>query len=253
MGKLARINAERRVAEGRSYANKTMEQFDGFAALRNGLRRLATERKEWAGYPMPLQDNPLVVEPSYPLAKELMSIGRDPAVEEEDKAGRKVRNAFWSTQRRSTVYIWNEGDRIEWGTLPGVHHISHDIRTLGASDVWGIEQEHNAVQLLGSLVEHRVFKQYLLTGMFIEASPRSGVHYLFRRLKPTVAIRLTGKGPRILAALCMHPIAYYEGSWAGAMTPTDDIVAHLMLMRGDEVMFWRRCNQHAPYRPEAGL
>lgn len=30
-------------------------------------------------------------------------------------------------------------------------------------------------------------------------------------------------------------------------------VAHLMLMRGDEVMFWRRSNQHAPWRPEAGL
>jgi hypothetical protein len=37
------------------------------------------------------------------------------------------------------------------------------------------------------------------------------------------------------------------------MCPTDDVIAHLALMRGDEAMFWRRCNQHPPYRPEAGL
>jgi hypothetical protein len=37
------------------------------------------------------------------------------------------------------------------------------------------------------------------------------------------------------------------------MCPTDDVIAHLMLMRGDEAMFWRRCNQHAAHLPEAGL
>lgn len=37
------------------------------------------------------------------------------------------------------------------------------------------------------------------------------------------------------------------------MTPTDDVIAHLTLMRGDEPMFWRRANQHGPDRPEAGL
>ena len=42
-------------------------------------------------------------------------------------------------------------------------------------------------------------------------------------------------------------------SWAGAMCPTDDVLAHLMLMRGDEAMFWRRANQHAAIDPLAGL
>lgn len=32
-----------------------------------------------------------------------------------------------------------------------------------------------------------------------------------------------------------------------------DVIAHLALMRGDEHMFWKRSNQHPPYRPEAGL
>jgi hypothetical protein len=43
----------------------------------------------------------------------------------------------------------------------------------------------------------------------------------------------------VRCTLCMHPIAYYEDSWAGAMCPTDDVIAALMMMRGDEPMFWR--------------
>lgn len=140
---------------------------------------------------------------------------------------------------------------------PAFHHIAMDLQTLGCADVWGIEQETNALALLQSMLRPRSFRQYLLTGMFLETSQRSGVTYLFRRLKPTVACAPDRKrgndGMRVLACLCMHPIAYYAGSWAGAMCPTDDVVAHLSLMRADEHMFWKRCNQHPPYRPEAGL
>ena len=109
------------------------------------------------------------------------------------------------------------------------------------------------------MVSHRQFKHYMMTGMFVERSKRSGVTYLFRRLKPTVALAArpglpeTGANMKILCCLCMHPIAYYAESWAGAMVPTDDVIAHLMLMRADERLFWARSNQHPPYRPEAGL
>ena len=86
-------------------------------------------------------------------------------------------------------------------------------------------------------------------------------------MKPTVALGHSGgwrgylakergrpyDDTNILCAMCLHPIGYYAGSWAGAMCPTDDVLAHLMLMRGDEKMFWRRANQHAAYLPEAGL
>ena len=116
---------------------------------------------------------------------------------------------------------------------------------------------------LAGLLSHRAFKAYMMTGTFLEISKRSGVAYMFRRLRPTLALSMREGsirhgsrgvgGTRILAALCLHPIGYYRGSWAGAMTPTDDVIAHLMLMRGDEAMFWRRANQHAPWRPEAGL
>lgn len=231
-----------------------LESFDGYAAVRNGLKKVAADREDWSGIPMPVEGHRLIIEPSYPKAKELAEIGQKQEAEGEAFKDCKIRNHFYSSSRKCDVTIFQYPDgRVDWGLTPAVHHFSHDLQTLGASDAWGIEQESNALQLLGTLVRHRQMKQYLLTGMFLETSKRSGLVYCFRKLRPTVVIDTRKKKTRILCALCMHPIAYYAGSWAGAMTPTDDVVAHLMLMRGDEPMFWRRANQHAPWRPEAGL
>ena len=230
-----------------------LEQFDNFAGLRNALHGIADEKEHWAGIPMPLQDLPLVVEPRYPKAKELMQIGREEITEEDRQDRKKLRNSFWSTHRRCRIHVWNEGDRIEWGLTRGVHHFDQDLSTMGASDAWGIEQESRALQLLATMLRHHQFKKYLLTGMFLESSPRSGVMYVFRKLRPTIAVTHQGERLKILCALCLHPIAYYDGSWAGAMCPTDDVIAHLMLMRANEPLFWRRANQHAAHLPEAGL
>lgn len=208
---------------------------------------------------MPLEGQRLIVEPSYPWAEGLSKdFGKNAKPDEDD--GWRERNRWHSLSRRCDIIIMEKDGKIALGRVPAFHHIVHDLNTLGCSDVWGIEQEHNALNLLGGMLTHRQFKQYLLTGMFLEKSKRSGVTYLFRRLKPTVAMAARPgmddapeASMRILCALCMHPIAYYAGSWAGAMCPTDDVVAHLAMMRGDEAMFWKRCNQHPPYRPEAGL
>lgn len=229
-----------------------LEAHDNFAGLRNALRKISDARGDWAGIPLPLgEDHPLVIEPKYPGAAGLMAIGRKEPDESAVDA-RSIRNRFWSWRRRCDVVVWNEGDRIEWG-IDMPKRIDMELSTLGASYAWGFEQEANAVQLLATLVRHHTFKMYMLTGMFLERSERSGVMYLFRRLRPTVALREERGRMRILCALCLHPIAYYSGSWAGAMCPTDDVVAHLMLMRGDERLFWKRSNQHPSWRPEAGL
>lgn len=231
----------------------SLERFDGFSGLRNMLREAADNNCEWAGIPMPLNDHKLIIEPKYPHAKVLMDIGTEEP-ETYDGSVFVIRNTFWSVKLRSTIIVYSENGRVKHGVRPGIHHFTHDLLTLGASVAWGIEQEHHAMQLLGTLVRHHTLKMYLLTGMFLERSERSGVTYMFRRLKPTVAIVDNKKGGmKILCTLCLHPIAYYQGSWAGAMCPTDDVIAHLMLMRGDEPMFWRRANQHAPHVPEAGL
>jgi hypothetical protein len=235
---------------------------DSFGKVRQTLRGIAAMSGEWAGIPMPLDHARLVVEPNYPYAKGLESIAPSlpmyerPNDDGEDYGKWKVRNRFWSVRKSSTIVVMEKPDgSITWGIDPGIHHLGHDLSTLGCAEAWGFEQEAKALKLLESMVRPHKFKQYVMTGMFMDKSDRSGVIYLFRRLKPTVAMTPHRPDGRmgILAALCMHPIAYYEGSWGGSMTPTDDVVAHLALMRGDEAMFWRRSNQHPPHRPEAGL
>lgn len=241
-----------------------MERFDGHAGLRHALRHVANVKQEWAGIPMPLDGEELVIESSYPYAG-LSDMGKKPAPKEEeeddDLKGAVIRNRFWCMEQRSWIIIFQKRDgSIDWGKKGGVNHIGYDLATLKCADAWGIEQESNAIQLLGTLLRHRAFKQYMLTGTFLETSKRSGVTYMFRRLKPTVAITPRGRFKRrgepmveILCTLCLHPIAYYAQSWAGAMCPTDDVISHLMLMRGDEPMFWRRANQHPAWLPESGL
>jgi hypothetical protein len=228
------------------------EAEDGHKRIRGALRQVARDRDYWAGIPMPLDGEQLVIEPNYPDALALMAIGKS---EDKDEDNYLLRNTFWSSHKRSDIVVMQHKvtGRIDWGILPGANHLGHDLRTLGCSDAWGIEQESRALELLETLVKPRAFKHYLLTGMFLERSKRSGITYLFRRLKPTVAIHTVKDDSRILCALCMHPIAYYSGSWAGAMVPTDDVVAHLSMMRGDEALFWRRCNQHPAWRPQAGV
>lgn len=239
------------------YGVAVLEQFDGMSGMRNALRHLARDRGEWAGIPLPMENCPITIEPTYPRAKELMAVGHKEEEPDEIAADptTKIRNSFWSWRWRRNVTIWERNGKVDWGVEPvGANPSALLLQTLYASDAWGIEQESNAVHTLGALLRHRQFKQYLMTGMFMESSKRSGVHYLFRKLRPTLAITERGKhGMKIMAALCLHPIGYYDGSWAGAMTPTDDVIAHLMLMRGDEHMFWRRSNQHPSWVPQAGM
>ena len=231
-----------------------VEQFDPYAAVRNELRRLAHKRAEWAGYPLPLDGHHLIVEPTYPKAAEIMGINRpEPTAEDEADAKRHIRNRFWSWKYRCDVVVWEEDGAIQWGPLDPFNQTYRLLQTVGVSSAWGIEQEGTAVRTLGGMLRHASFKSYLLTGMFLEKSKRSGVTYLFRKLRPTLALSTRGERPRVLAALCLHPIAYYADTWSGAMCPTDDVIAHLALMRGDEHMFWKRANQHAPHRKEAGL
>ena len=167
----------------------------------------------------------------------------------------RMRNTFWSVRRRQTIWIWEVGGKINWG-VDGLHnHMDVMLQSLGVADAWGIEQEITAVNTLGGLLRSTGNSSSIcLPGMFAERSKRSDVSYIFRRLRPTIALK-AGKDDRMrcLAALCMHPIGYYDGSWAGAMCPTDDVIAHLMLMRGDEHMFWRRSNQHPAWSQFAGI
>lgn len=76
---------------------------------------------------------------------------------------------------------------------------------------------------------------------------------VFRKGRPTIAIRQTEEYSRALCALCLHPIGYYGDTWAGAMCPTDEVIAHLLMMRGSEEKYWANANQHPVDRPAAGV
>lgn len=231
---------------------EALRSLDAFARLRGTLAHIAEEREEWAGIPIPIDGERLIIEKSYPFAM----LGHDPKDDSEDAEWR-VRNTFYSRRWRIDVHVVEnrETGAVRFFATPASNGLDKQLHTIGASFAWGIEQESKALQLLGTMVRHHIMKQYLLTGMFLETSHRSGVTYLFRKLRPTVALRpnKAGNDMRVLCCLCMHPIGYYANSWGGAMCPTDDVIAHLSMMRADEHMFWRRCNQHPAHRPEGGL
>lgn len=231
-----------------------MPEVDSHGLLRDALLYHGQKRSDWAGVPMPLDGERLIVEPRFPGAEHFSKMGKPPDDDSEERFLR-LRNRFWSWRWKCDIVIFEDTrtGKVDWGKIHGVNHFTFDMTTLGCSDAWGLEQEETALHTLAELASPRQMRHYLLTGMFLETSKRSGLTYVFRRLRPTVALSGKTGAMKILACLCLHPIAFYENSFAGAMTPTDDVIAHLMLMRGDEPMLWRRANQHPAWRSEAGL
>jgi len=102
--------------------------------------------------------------------------------------------------------------------------------------------EKVAIQKLKTMISPGKFEQYVLTDMFIEKG-KSGVDYVLRKNRPTIAV---GKVD-VLCALCLHPAGYYAGTWTGALCPTDEVIAHLLYIRGDEHSFWKKAN-HIPIK-----
>ena len=215
-----------------------------FELTRFLLKEMASKAGEWAGIPVGLEDQELIVHPSYPFAE---------TFKKPPKEGTPPINTWFSDRLNRNVSIYEiEGVRFAQVDI-GFNPVACMLGTLGASVAWDIECESNAIRKLGEMLPNHAFRAYLMTGTFLETSKRSKITYFFRKLRPTVAISFATGTSRILCALCMHPIGYYSGSWAGAMCPTDDVVAHLSLMRGDEKEFWKQANQHHPSHPQAGI
>jgi hypothetical protein len=234
-----------------------LEQFDKFAPFRNKLAKLAQAAGEWAGIPTPLDDHELVVDPGYAFSGLLEERTRQKRQEKYGDGPQpkvKVRNIFFSWKYRCDVAIIELDGKVTWRILGAVNQADLLLKTADCSYAWGIEQEHAALERLAQLIPHHLFKMYLLTGTFFETSKRSGLVYMFRKLRPTVVFHEVRETEiAVLCTLCLHPIGYYADSWAGAMCPTDDVIAHLMLMRGDEHRFWKMSNQHPSWRRQSGL
>lgn len=227
---------------------------------------------EWQGVPVPVPDLRIQLCRNHPLAAKVAESERilyppEPAERAcADDEGRVVLvNEWFSHSRHAKVLLLRDLATGKTSVLTepvspdqSMARLTFALRTIGATDAWSLEAEGNAFEKLIGLLSHQQVRHYLLTGSFIETSKRSGVSYLFRRLRPTVAMTSRNRDPantsmRCLAVLCLHPVGYYRNTWAGCMTPTDDVIAHLLMVRGDEPGFWRQANQHSPWSPEAGL
>lgn len=116
------------------------------------------------------------------------------------------------------------------------------------------ETELRAMDSLRKRINDRQWDCYVLSGVFAEKSVRSDIHYFFRKGLPTLACSYHGEpNGRVLAALCLHPIGYYQGSHVGLMCPTDEVIAHLLMMRGDERRYWASCGQWSASDTRSGI
>lgn len=233
----------------------TAEEWD---RIRTALNQDVTEGGEWAGAPIPVHDIPLRLEPRYPYAGLNGFCFRESSEPSpESVANTRIVNSWYSHRYKSVISIFQDAQGYFALKEPqyGGPALLYWIKTLGVSgQVWSVAAEIRACELLSEHVSRPQFRTYMLSGTFLETSKRSGVCYLFRKLRPTVALRGDRSGEmRVLAVLCLHPIGYYEGTWAGVMTPTDDVLSHLLMMRADEKKFWGKANHHPVGLNAAGL
>jgi hypothetical protein len=107
-----------------------------------------------------------------------------------------------------------------------------------------VEAELRARESLKAKITEAQWKCYVLNDAFIEHSPRSDLHYIFRKGYPTIALTFHGSPEgRAIAALCLHPMGFFQYTHAGLMTPTDEVICHLLMMRADEHKFWAKSGQ----------
>lgn len=249
-----------------------------WAGIRQRIQQLELDRGNYSGIPMLVEDAKIAMAPRHPRAKALNGATLGPS--EPDKLqeftcsaeqvdeGERVANEWWSKRLRTEVFIvWHGGRpgdpgfRAELAYQRWAPHTEALFRWKWAMDTlhvaqqaWDPAAELKAVSTLSGLISKKQMETYTLTGMFVESSKRSTCKYLFRKGRPTIVLQRGISGdyrPKI--ALCLHPLAYYERTFAGGMVPTDDVIAHLLLMRADEARFWRAANQHPIDRPEAGV
>lgn len=247
--------------------------------VRRFVRMASEYHQDWQGMPVPVEGQRIVLHKRHPMngrkidaLNSVYAAGGEPEVVHEchvdDGAREVIVNGWKHSRRHAYVYVLRTAEgraKVFVQPLPpdgSMRRLALWMNTMGSSDAWTLEAEYKAREKLRGMLSERQWRMYDLTGSFLESSPRSRVTYFLRRLRPTIAMtpRWRERGDRVapdlmrcLAVLCLHPVGYYADTWAGCMTPTDDVIAHLLLIRGDEADYWGQANQHDPASPEAGL
>ena len=181
----------------------------------------------------------------------------------EDGASLKVkdvtdRQVLWSPTLQCHVRISRgpNGGARGYVRVPGPDIESRlrlMLRTLAAARTLSTAGEQRARNALRRELTPYQWQQYDLAGTFIERSKASGLIYVFRRLMPTIALRFDETKLVLGIALCMHPLGHAANSHTGVLPPSDEVLAHVLLMRSDEHRYWRRSTQHRLDRPEAAI
>ncbi len=223
------------------------------------------QQRDWSGMPFPVLGLNLVIEPRY-RHKHLVNFQWEQFYDEHgtrhiverpppsEPSEFRMVNAWWSATCRKTVAIFQNKQGRAHFRVRIEHPLLTTLQTLQASAVWPLEAERKAQTRLAELISPDSFEMYLLTGHFSETSRRSLLTYLFRRGRPTIVYReIEDEATVPLCALCLHPIGYYADTWAGVMCPTDEVMAHLLMMRGSEEKYWANANQHPLDYPSSGL
>lgn len=213
------------------------------------IDRLGIQRSEWAGIPRFNPDFQIVVEPRFPYQF------KDKDAPPDDPRDTPINSWFHPTIKGLEILVERQTNGKSRAWLAPTRTAGMLFGTIAiAKTCWSMEAEWKAMGKLEELIGDHQFRSYFLTGTFMESSKRSKTTYVFRKLRPTLAFsRSDEKEVKILCALCLHPIGYYQSTWCGVMVPTDDVIAHLVLMRGDEKEYWKRSNQIPIHYPNAGL
>ncbi len=135
-------------------------------------------------------------------------------------------------------------DRLDMATETMQRRASYALRQ---------SEEQAQKRLFQELSEYQ--RNQYVTGDFVFEKGRSGVGYLIRKNRPTLAMRQTSEGEpdHPLCALCLHPVAYYTETWAGVLPPSDEVLTHLLMIRQDERFYWRKANQIPLDQPTSGV
>lgn len=152
----------------------------------------------------------------------------------EDEEGR-IQKAFFPDQRPSF-------DRVKIFLESGAARLDANL----------VSAERRARGKLFSMIDESQQMQYELNDAILEVG-KSGVYYWVRKGRPTLAMRVGEFGAVPITALCLHPMGYYESTFAGALVPTDEMVAHLLYIRADEHGFWKRANHINIDWPQSGV
>ncbi len=249
------------------------------ADMYDGVNEIAERHGCEYGIPIPatgeMARNHLVMAPGVPLGhiiagnqlmredqerRERMQRGHMEAAQELIASGVCIRNSWRVVGDHTVCVVDTTQGPMAMQRYGAVQKLAKLINTVGTriESHMSVEAEMKARESLKSKISEPQWRCYVLNDCFLERSERSDIHYLFRKGYPTIALSFHGEdaqqlGGRALAALCLHPMGFFQYTHAGLMTPTDEVICHLLLMRADERKFWAKSGQWAVTDTRSGI